>query len=264
MLNFRNTKIFFSVLLISVIGLNFRYNIPVYIYPALLFLYSLILFYGCVFVDSGFFLPVICSAPAGKAGNKEGKKEIALSFDDGPAVSYTPEILKILQEEQAEAAFFCIGSRIAGNEDLFREIHGKGHIIGNHSHSHHFWFDLFSSRKMLTDLKMMDDATEKATGLRPKLFRPPYGVTNPNLRKAIIRGGYTPIGWNIRSLDTVIKDEAKLLKKINSALKPGAIILFHDTSETTLAVLPLFLRQVKASGYEIVRLDKMLTLPAYA
>ncbi len=257
MLNFRNTNIFFSALLISLIGLNFRYSIPFFIYPLLLFAYSLVLFYGCYFVHSNFFLPVICSALT-------TKKEIALSFDDGPAVSYTPEILEILQEKKVKAVFFCIGSRIAGNEIIFRQIHNEGHIIGNHSYSHHFWFDMFSSRKMLADMKMMDGAMEKATGLQPKLFRPPYGVTNPNLRKAIIDGGYTPIGWNIRSLDTIIEDEEKLLKKINRSIKPGAIILFHDTSKTTLAMLPAFLRQVKSSGYEIVRLDKMLNLQAYA
>jgi len=257
MLNFRNTNILFSVGLIALIGCNFFYKIPFYIYPALLFIYSLVLFYGCYFVFSNFFLPVICSATT-------TKKEIALSFDDGPAIAYTPEILTILREEKVTAAFFCIGSRIAGNEKIFRQIHEEGHIIGNHSYSHHFWFDMFSSQKMLADLKMMDNAMKKATGLLPRLFRPPYGVTNPNLRKAIINGGYTPIGWSVRSLDTVIKDEQKLLKKINDSIRPGAVILFHDTSRTTLAMLPMFLRQVRAGGYEIVRLDKMLNLQAYA
>ena len=59
----------------------------------------------------------------------------------------------------------------------------------------------------------MDDEMERVTGLKPKLFRPPYGVTNPNLKKAIINGGYTPVGWSVRSMDTVIKDEKKLLDK---------------------------------------------------
>jgi len=257
MLTFRNTNIFFSVLLITLITLDLFYRISFFVYPLLLFAYSGILFYGCYFVHSNFFLPVICSGPT-------VKKQIALSFDDGPAIAYTPEIVGILREERVEAAFFCIGSRIAGNEAIFRQIHEEGHIIGNHSFSHHFWFDMYSSRKMLADLKMMDSAMEKAAGLQPKFFRPPYGVTNPNLRRAIIAGGYTPIGWNIRSLDTVINNEKKLLKRINNSLQPGAIILFHDTSETTLAILPRFLREVKASGYEIVRLDKMLNLQAYA
>jgi peptidoglycan/xylan/chitin deacetylase (PgdA/CDA1 family) len=123
---------------------------------------------------------------------------------------------------------------------------------------------MFSSKKMLDDLKKMDLEVEKVTGMRPKLFRPPYGVTNPNLKKAIIKGGYTPVGWSVRSLDTVIKDEGKLLSKIKGALKPGAVFLFHDRSKTTLNVLPEFIKEVKNSGYRIIPLDKLLHLTPYA
>ena len=65
-------------------------------------------------------------------------------------------------------------------------------------------------------------------------------------------------------MDTVIKDENKLLDKINKALKPGAVFLFHDTSATTLHVLPAFIKEVKNSGYQIIPLDKLLHLTAYA
>lgn len=257
MLNFRNTNILFSALLVLFIGLDITYRIPFYLYPLLLFAYSLVLFYGCYYVGSNFFIKVICSA-------NTDRKEIALSFDDGPAISYTPEILAILDAEDVKAAFFCIGNRIAGNESIVRQLHTKGHVIGNHSYSHHFWFDLFSSRKMLEDLKMTDSVLNKVVGLQPRLFRPPYGVINPNLKKAIIAGKYTTIGWSVRSLDTVINDEQKLLRKIRDAIKPGAIILFHDTSRTTLAILPRFIREVREKGYTIVRLDKMLNLQSYA
>ena len=105
---------------------------------------------------------------------------------------------------------------------------------------------------------------EKVTGMRPKLFRPPYGVINPNLKKAIIKGGYIPVGWSVRSMDTVIKDENKLLTKINDAIEPGAVFLFHDTSKTTLNVLPVFIKEVKKRGYNIIPLDKLLALSPYA
>ena len=112
-------------------------------------------------------------------------------------------------------------------------------------------------------MRMMDDAMKKITGLAPKLFRPPYGVTNPNLKKAIIDGDYISIGWNIRSLDTVIKDEKKLMQKVTRAVRPGAIILFHDTSKTMLNILPAFIKYLLAEGYTITRLDKMLKLNPY-
>ncbi len=110
----------------------------------------------------------------------------------------------------------------------------------------------------------MDRETLRVTGLKPKLFRPPYGVINPNLKKAIFKGNYTTIGWNVRSFDTVIKDESKLLRRIKAGLKPGAIFLFHDTSKTTLQVLAQFIKEVKKEGYNIVPLDKLLHLQPYA
>ncbi len=256
-MNFRNTKILFIVLLLATVGYQLMYGISWYVYALLFFVYSLILFYGSYFVGSNFFFKVICSADT-------DVKEIAISFDDGPATSYTPQIINLLGEYNVKAAFFCIGNRIAGNEHLLAKIHADGHLIGNHSYSHHFWFDLFSSKRMYADLEQMSQATEEVTGLRPLLFRPPYGVTNPNLGTAISRGNYTPVGWNIRSMDTVINDETKLLTKVLKAVKPGAIVLFHDTSKTTLAILPMFLQQVVESGYKIVRLDQMLKLKAYA
>lgn len=245
------------MLLLITAAYQVLYGISWYVYALYFFVYSLMLFYGSYFVGSNFFFKVICSADT-------DIKEIAISFDDGPATSYTPQILNLLGEYNIKAAFFCIGNRIAGNEPLLAKLHADGHLVGNHSYSHHFWFDLFSAKKMYADMEQMNQAIEKVIGLRPLLFRPPYGVTNPNLGKAIRRGNYTPVGWNIRSFDTVITDEKKLLTKVSKAVKPGAIVLFHDTSKTTLTILPIFIQQVLESGYKIVRLDQMLKLKAYA
>lgn len=257
MLTFRNTNILFVCLLVLMLTFCINSGLPVYGYFLLVLIYSLIVFYGCYYVGSNFFIRIVCKA-------ETGKKEISISFDDGPAQNYTPEILRILQEENIPAAFFCIGSRIQGNEELIRQIKADGHIIGNHSYSHHFWFDLFSAKKMLADLQAMDGEVKRITGLSPILFRPPYGVTNPNLKKAIITGNYTPVGWSVRSMDTVIKEEGKLLEKINRGIRPGAVFLFHDTSAATVKSLPAFIKEVKKRGYNIIPLDKLLHLQPYA
>jgi peptidoglycan-N-acetylglucosamine deacetylase len=257
MLNFRNTNIFFIALLAILIGLHVKYGLPVFAYCLLLIAYSLIVFWGCYYVGSNFFIKIVCKATT-------DKKEIAISFDDGPAENYTKEILAVLNTENVKATFFCIGNRIAGNETILKQVQAAGHIIGNHSYSHHFWFDMYSTKKMQDDLQQMDVEMERVTGLKLKLFRPPYGVTNPNLAKAIKNGGYTPVGWSVRSMDTVIKDGKKLLDKINEGIKPGAVFLFHDTSKTTLEVLPAFIQEVKKRGYNIIPLDKLLALQPYA
>jgi peptidoglycan/xylan/chitin deacetylase (PgdA/CDA1 family) len=123
---------------------------------------------------------------------------------------------------------------------------------------------MYPAKKMQEDLKLMDAEMQKVIGLKPKLFRPPYGVTNPNLAKAIKKGGYTPVGWSVRSMDTVIKDRKKLLERINEGIKPGAVFLFHDTSKATLDMLPGFIKEVKNRGYNIIPLDKLLALQPYA
>jgi peptidoglycan/xylan/chitin deacetylase (PgdA/CDA1 family) len=76
-------------------------------------------------------------------------------------------------------------------------------------------------------------------------------------------GGFISIGWSIRSYDTVIKNRHRLLNKILSAMKPGAIVLLHDTSETTVATLPVLLKDIRHKGFQIVRLDKLVNLKPY-
>ena len=233
------------------------FPVSVWIYIILFLLYSLLVFMGCVSIEAGYFIRSICSYIT-------TEKVIAISFDDGPSAEYTPTILSILKEQNIEATFFCIGNRIKGNEKIVHHTISEGHIIGNHSYTHHFLFDMYSTKKMLLDLQKMDTELQQVTGLKPLLFRPPYGVTNPNLKRAIIKGNYTSIGWNVRSMDTVAKDKDLLFKKITGSLAPGAIYLFHDTCPITEEVLPSFIKFVKDEGYKIVRLDKLLNLKVYA
>jgi peptidoglycan-N-acetylglucosamine deacetylase len=255
-LNNRIFNIFSIVLILVWIWADRHFQIGSPAYGWLLFIYVSVLFCGSYFIQWGFFLKSV-------NGIKTNEKSIALTFDDGPAGTKTARILDILKENKMEATFFCIGKNIEGNEELLKRISKEGHIIGNHSYTHHRFFDLFSSRKMLSELQEMNRVCFNITGLSPRFFRPPYGVTNPNLKKAVLKGGFISIGWSIRSFDTVIRHEARLLNKILSALKPGAILLLHDTSETTLKILPRLLNAIRDKGYRVVRLDKMINLNPY-
>lgn len=213
--------------------------------------------WGAINVRSGFFIKTLSSA-------QTTKKTVALTFDDGPLPEYTPRILDILKAHQVKAVFFCIGRHIPDNEDLLQRIHEEGHVIGNHSYCHDFWFDMYNWRRMELDLLNMNDMAENVLDVQPRLFRPPYGVTNPNLATAVRKTNMTAIGWNIRSLDTVAKDEQKLLEHILSKLKPGAVILLHDTCRITADILPALIEGIRQRGYELERVDKLLKIPAYA
>jgi peptidoglycan/xylan/chitin deacetylase (PgdA/CDA1 family) len=254
-LNNRAFNIFTIILILVWIWADKYLAVGTPSYGWLLLLYVSVLFCGSYFIRWGFFLKSICSV-------KTTERWIAVSFDDGPD-EYSSRLLDILQENKVEAAFFCIGKKIPGNEDLISRLIGDGHIIGNHSFSHHPLFDLFSSRRMLNDIKQMNSQVENITGLSPRFFRPPYGVTNPHLKKAVMQAGMISIGWSVRSYDTVIRNQKRLLDKIRSALKPGAILLLHDTSETTVAILPDLLKTIRDQGYQIIRLDKMINLKPY-
>ncbi|WP_212006399.1 polysaccharide deacetylase family protein [Chitinophaga sp. HK235] len=258
MLNNRagNIIIITSIAVLLVIRLSGLYTVPLWWYAIPLLL--LLPFYvrGAINIQSGFFIKTLCTASA-------TENVVALTFDDGPASEHTPLILDILDEHEVKAAFFCIGKNIEGNTHLLKRIHEEGHVIGNHTYSHHFWFDMYSSRQMEADMEKMDTVTINATGLQPRLFRPPYGVTNPNLARAIKRNNYLPVGWSIRSMDTVATDEDKLLHKIMTELHPGAVILLHDTCSITASILPRLISAIRAEGYRLERMDKMLKVPAY-
>ncbi|MEC5146745.1 polysaccharide deacetylase family protein [Chitinophaga sp. 212800010-3] len=232
------------------------WNISFWLYGLPLLIFLPFTIHGAININSGFFVKALCEADT-------EEKVVALSFDDGPLPEYTPAVLDILKQAQVPAAFFCIGKNITGNESLLKRIYEEGHVIGNHTYSHHFWFDMKLSGSMLHDMQQMDTLTVDTTGLQPRLFRPPYGVTNPNLARAIKRGHYLPVGWSIRSLDTVAKNEQELLQRVLTQLKPGAVILLHDTCAVTAAVLPEMIKHIREQGYRLERIDKMLNVRAY-
>lgn len=195
-----------------------------------------------------------------KSDTKE--KKISITFDDGPDAEITPEVLAILNEFNVKATFFCIGNQIEKNRELVKEIDSKGHLIGNHSFSHEFWFDLYPAKKMQEDIEKTNGLIFETTGKKTKLFRPPYGVTNPSLKRAIKELDFYTIGWNIRSFDTV-KHIKKTIFRLKTKLNPGSIILFHDNREQIIKILKAFLPYAIAEGYEIVPIDELLNIEAY-
>lgn len=190
------------------------------------------------------------------------QKKIAITFDDGPDSKITPQVLDILEKYNIKATFFCIGKHIEANKNLLKEIDKKGHNIGNHTWSHDRWFDLFATKKMHADIEKTNGLIFETIGKKTKLFRPPYGVTNPALKKALKKFNFNVIGWSIRSFDTV-KSTENTLKKIQKELTTGDIILFHDNREHIVDILNSFLEYAKNENYEVVPLDELLNIKAY-
>jgi len=257
MLTYRPVNIIFLVMLLALMVANLYTHIPVWSYMLLVIAYSGIQVYGSMVVSAAFFIPTKCR------GNRAGNA-VALTFDDGPLPVMTERILDILKMHQAPAAFFCIGQRIQKNPEILKKISREGHVIGNHSFLHGKFFDLQSAGKMANELRQTDRAIEEAIGAKPRFFRPPYGVTNPNLAKAIRQCGHVTVGWNVRSFDTVTPDEEALFSRVTKNLQAGDIVLFHDYCESTINILPRVLEYIRKAGLKVVRLDELLNERAYA
>lgn len=244
-------------MLIALIVADYYFNISSWYYVLLIISFALLLFYGSYSIQSGFFMPVTCH------GNIN-ENRVAITFDDGPVESGTSVILDILNKNKVPAAFFCIGNKMKNEPALVKRIIDEGHIVGNHSYTHHFFFDLFPKFKMKDELDATNNASLEISNHKPRLFRPPYGVTTPSLASVVHECNMQPVGWSLRSMDTVTNDPEKLISKIENNVKPGDIILLHDTATVTVKSLQKIIDIIRKKGLEPVRLDQLLNTKAYA
>ena len=116
---------------------------------------------------------------------------------------------------------------------------------------------------MINDLKQNEDLIHDITGKRVGFFRPPFGVTNPNIAAAARFLEYKVIGWSIRSLDTMEKPDEKIIKRVVSRFKPGGLVLFHDTHPGIANILKEVIEKAREEGYTFIRPDELLNLEAY-
>lgn len=211
----------------------------------------LFFFYASYNINSGVYVKAFCR-------KKTTDKTVALTFDDGPDDTYTPQILDILEQYHTPAAFFCIGEKAEKNPSIVQRAFAEGHLIGNHSYSHTGRFPLLPQKQMIADLQRAQQILEQTIGSPVTFFRPPFGVTNPTIAKTIRQLGYTTIGWSIRSLDTRKEPIPRILRRITRQLSPGAVILLHDRLPDSPELLRQLLAYLHKNDYKIVRVDQLI------
>ena len=210
---------------------------------------------GVVWPRLSLFGPFICRGD-------RSRRCVALTFDDGPDARSTPALLELLHEARVEASFFAIGKRVAAERELAARIVREGHLLENHSFAHSNATNFFTIPRLTAELTQAQAAIKQATGMAPKCFRPPMGLSNPNVFHAARALGLSVVGWTARGFDTRVKDPERVVKRIVRQIKPGAIILLHDgniPAERLLVTVKLLLAKLHERGYEVVRLDRMLT-----
>ena len=191
-----------------------------------------------------------------------GPRSVALTFDDGPSVPYTGQVLDILRKNRIHATFFLCGANAQRYPDLVRRIKAEGHEIGNHTYSHP-WLYLMDRAKIADEIDRTQDALEEISGRRPRLFRPPFGVRWFSLWPLLRERGLTMVLWSIRGTDGGL-GASGIARTTLDQLKPGGIILLHDGFEThkpaevdrsdTVRALPAIISGARRAGYAFVRI----------
>lgn len=245
--------VFLGLLLAGFFG-----NIPAWLYVLFVFIWIIITAIGSFQIKWNYHFQSL------NHNYKTSANYVSITFDDGPNPEFTPKVLALLEDFNAKATFFLIGKNAEKYPEIIRQIIAEGHTIGNHSYSHSKNFGFFSSEKVAAELRQTNSILKKITGKELKLFRPPFGVTNPNIKKALKNTGHFSIGWSKRSFDTTNISEEKILKRITSNLKKGDIILLHDSSAKTVAVLERLLLTLPSHKLQSVPVDRLLEIEAYA
>ncbi|MBC2843521.1 polysaccharide deacetylase family protein [Winogradskyella flava] len=195
------------------------------------------------------------------------KKELYLTFDDGPTPEITDWVLHVLAEYNAKATFFCIGKNIESNVDIFQNILSQGHAVGNHTYDHlKGWKSKtkgYVGNTELTDsvitFQIQNSHFAESYDLNSsKLFRPPYGKFKTKQSKKLQELGYKIILWDVLSYDwDKSVSEEQCLSNVISAAKEGSIIVFHDSvkaSKNLKYTLPKILEYYKKKGYVFMTL----------
>jgi peptidoglycan-N-acetylglucosamine deacetylase len=195
------------------------------------------------------------------------KPEIALTFDDGPNPTYTPQVLSILHQDGVSATFFVIGEQVQAYPDLVQQEHAMGHIVGNHSWNHPDLTTL-SADGIHTQLGNTSDAIEQATGVRPSFFRPPYGAYNYQVLLQASNLGLQPTLWSVDPQDWNGPPSSDIIiQRVLNMAHNGSIILMHDGGgdrSQTVAALPTIIMQLHIRGYRLVTVPQLTNDAAQA
>ena len=227
-----------------------------FIIAAAVLLAAVLLVRGSAAVRASWYLRMRCRA-------RRAGRRVALTFDDGPDPQRTPAVLDLLARQGVRATFFVVGARAEAHPELVRRMVAEGHVVGNHSYTHSWRFPLRSLGRTVEELRRTGEVLHRITGRQPRLFRPPFGVTNPTIARAVRRLGLDPVGWSIRSLDTMGQSPERVAARILRRLHPGAVILLHDRCAGSERLVGLLVEGLRSRGLEPVTLPELFDIEAY-
>lgn len=192
-----------------------------------------------------------------------GEKVVALTFDDGPAPTYTEQVLDILKREDVKATFFVIGQMFQAFPAIGQRVANEGHVLANHTWSHRY--HRHAPAAAASEIERTAAIIEAKTGQVTRLHRPPGGVLNNGVDTYAQSKGYASIMWGTDTGDWRRPPAATIVSRVMNTIHPGDIVLMHDGGgdrRNTVAALSIMISQLKAKGYRFVTMPELLQLRA--
>lgn len=194
--------------------------------------------------------------------DKGDEKILSISFDAAWGNEDTPQLIEILDRYNVKATFFVVGDWVDKYPESVKQLSDAGHEVMNHSNKHPHMSEL-SKDKMKEEINSCSDKIEAVTGVRPILFRAPYGDYNDETIKTIRECGCYPIQWDTDSLDWKDLTAEQISKRVIDKAKSGSIVLFHNAAKHTPEALPTILEALQKDGYKIVPISQLIYADNY-
>ena len=199
-------------------------------------------------------LPIYCV--------QRDQKLCSLTFDAAWGAEDTEDLIAILGKYSITATFFVVGDWVDRYPEAVKALSDAGHEVMNHSNNHAH-FNQLSAQQIVDNINACNDKIEAITGVRPTLFRPPYGEYNDNVVIAVRSMGMEPIQWDVDSLDWKDLSAADITKRVTSKVQPGSIVLFHNAALNTPAALPAIIETLIQNGYSFAPASQLLLTGDY-
>ena len=200
-----------------------------------------------------------CAAPGTPDTRVDCAKDkcVALTFDDGPT-PYTDRLVQVLQDAGAKATFFMIGNKVAANPDGAKRVAEAGMEIGNHTWEHPNMTTI-PEQDVPDQLSRAQQAIATATGQTPKLWRPAGGLTDDAVNAVAAKDGLAAILWDVIPFDWINDSNTAATRyMLMTQIKPGSVVLFHDSYSSTVDLVQQFIPVLKANGYHLVTVSQLL------
>ena len=184
-------------------------------------------------------------------------KFVSLSFDAAWGNEDTQMLIDILAKYGVRATFFVVGEWVDKYPESVKALHDAGHEVMNHSDAHPHMAKL-TAKQIIDEVNRCSDKIEAVTGVRPTLFRCPYGEYDDNVIGTVNGMGLTAVQWDTDSLDWKKLTAGEIYKRVSSKVQPGSIVLFHNAGLHTPEALPSIIEYLLAEGYTIVPVSEIL------